>query len=757
MQSYFGSKKKKRSSGSSLCSGSHRFTVSRCIGSSFKRRKSNFGNFDDASTIATRHTIHKSTLSVRVDLSNCSLLSKSNNAKRISREADSASHKPDNRGDDNIDDRVAIENKALQVSREQQSLLADQGLIQQHIEGPSGESFVTTVREQVVLLENLPNRSSRSGSHRRSRSSASTNGCSHDSNSKRHSRCRRPSQASASTNGPIQGIQQSSRKSATVTSRSLPFAMNHCHQHLASSVTATLSNQSLHRFDFDFRPGFDTLLSGNDKSQDTCPVIFGNVNQATVDSVHAKFTSGADLHFEKPIVVDRDNLSLQWHRIEENFLSTSMWMAFESRSSSELMEKPSSKRASLDLFCIQKLGIDVLYAIQGPSKCQGQIYCVDNGGECHYEEPLQSLFNFISMTKLKLVLFPNTMTCASAHVIAINDQEILKPFIEIYDFYQTNWLVSKYSSTQVKKADCQASRTEHSTCSFGAASLRNSRPATLKDLENHSHQTLSSIDSVTQRRFLKFNQTISRFHKGTNEPSVRKKITMLSSILVWLFGTKMVESPLQFIDDDQIVIEAITSGCRDQNCPAGWSVGEFKHWFPSVLCHYDDLNCNGSVLSRQFLGVFKYCDEQNHLYTDIGYTRSAVFDTFSRLQKLEIACNDIHKMIKYDFPPCRTSFLPRDLTPRRPPNLIVPNVEMHQTHIDATFSMQGILYSLLLLCEKFNLNLVEIVSLLSTIDYCGHNYFFWIASAWMYMEYPVGRHRSDFDVYGTGIHFGWNF
>ena len=207
--------------------------------------------------------------------------------------------------------------------------------------------------------------------------------------------------------------------------------MNHCHQHFASSVTATLSNQSLHRFDFDFRPGFDTLLSGNDKSQDTCPVVFGNVNQATVDSVHAKFTSGADLHFEKPIVVDRDNLSLHQHRIEENFSSTSMWMVFESRSSSELMEKPSSKRASLDLFRIQKRKIDVLYAIQGPSKCQGQIYCVDNGGECHYEEPLQSLFNFISMTKLKLVLFPNTMTCASAHVIAINDQEILKPFIEI--------------------------------------------------------------------------------------------------------------------------------------------------------------------------------------------------------------------------------------------------------------------------------------------------------------------------------------
>ena len=84
---------------------------------------------------------------------------------------------------------------------------------------------------------------------------------------------------------------------------------------------------------------------------------------------------------------------------------------------------------------------------------------MDNGGECYYKEPLQSLFNFISMTKLKLVLFPNTMTCASAHVIAINDQEILKPFIEIYEFYQIDRLVSKYSSTQVKKADCQASRT----------------------------------------------------------------------------------------------------------------------------------------------------------------------------------------------------------------------------------------------------------------------------------------------------------
>ena len=95
--------------------------------------------------------------------------------------------------------------------------------------------------------------------------------------------------------------------------------MNHCHQHFASSVTATLSNQSLHRFDFDFRPGFDTLLSGNDKLQDTCPVVFGNVNQATVDSVHAKFTSGANLHFERLIVVDRDNLSLHQHRIVKTF------------------------------------------------------------------------------------------------------------------------------------------------------------------------------------------------------------------------------------------------------------------------------------------------------------------------------------------------------------------------------------------------------------------------------------------------------
>ena len=86
--------------------------------------------------------------------------------------------------------------------------------------------------------------------------------------------------------------------------------MNDCNQHLASSVTETLSNQSLHCFDFDSRPGFDTLLSGNDKSQDTCPVVFGNVNQATVDLVHAKFTFGAGLHFERPIVVDQDNLSL---------------------------------------------------------------------------------------------------------------------------------------------------------------------------------------------------------------------------------------------------------------------------------------------------------------------------------------------------------------------------------------------------------------------------------------------------------------
>ena len=72
--------------------------------------------------------------------------------------------------------------------------------------------------------------------------------------------------------------------------------MNDCNQHLTSSVTESLSNQSLHCFDFDSRPGFDTLLSGNYKSQDTCPVVFGNVNQATVNSVHVKFTSGANLY-----------------------------------------------------------------------------------------------------------------------------------------------------------------------------------------------------------------------------------------------------------------------------------------------------------------------------------------------------------------------------------------------------------------------------------------------------------------------------
>ena len=344
MQSYFGRNKKKRSFGSSLCSGSHRCTVLPGIVTSFKRYKSTVGNLDDASTIATRHTMHKPTLSVRVDLSNCLLLSKSNNGQRISREADSASHKSDNQ-DNIIDKSAAIENQALQRSNQQQSLLTNQGLINQFIDGPSGESFVTTRREQEVLLENLSNCHSRSGSYSRSQSSASTNGCSHSQSS-------RWSQSSASTNCPIQQTQPS-RQSATVTSRSSPFAMNDCNQYLASSVTATLSNQSLHRFDFGSRTGFDTLLSGNNNSQDTCPVVFGNVNQATVDSVHAKFTSGANLHFERLIVVDRDNLSLHQHCIKETFSSTSMWMTFERRLSSELMEKLSNKQASLDLFCIQ--------------------------------------------------------------------------------------------------------------------------------------------------------------------------------------------------------------------------------------------------------------------------------------------------------------------------------------------------------------------------------------------------------------------
>ena len=95
MQSYFGCNKKKRSFGSSLCSGSHCCTVSRGTVTSFKRYKSTEGIFDDGSTIDTRHTMHKPTLSVRVDLSKCLFLSNSNNGERISSEADSASYKSD--------------------------------------------------------------------------------------------------------------------------------------------------------------------------------------------------------------------------------------------------------------------------------------------------------------------------------------------------------------------------------------------------------------------------------------------------------------------------------------------------------------------------------------------------------------------------------------------------------------------------------------------------------------------------------------
>ena len=114
--------------------------------------------------------------------------------------------------------------------------------------------------------------------------------------------------------------------------------------------------------------------------------------------------------------------------------------------------------------------------------------------------------------------------------------------------------------------------------------------------------------------------------------------------------------------------------------------------------------------------------------------------------------------MKNKFPRSRKSLLPRDLRPLLScPNLIVPEIEMHETHLDPSFSIQGVLFATIKLVDRFHLNFVEIVSLLCSLDYTSNNTYYWLATAWLWAKYPLRTTRGSNDVYGQGIHFGWNF
>ena len=98
--------------------------------------------------------------------------------------------------------------------------------------------------------------------------------------------------------------------------------------------------------------------------------------------------------------------------------------------------------------------------------------------------------------------------------------------------------------------------------------------------------------------------------------------------------------------------------------------------------------------------------------------------------------------------------------PSRKP-VILPELESHHTNLDPDFSFQGVIYVTIHLQMELSLNFIEIISLLSCVDCIGHNLYYYISSAILYItkhrEDRKDRRYSREHYFGKGIEFGWRF
>ena len=236
------------------------------------------------------------------------------------------------------------------------------------------------------------------------------------------------------------------------------------------------------------------------------------------------------------------------------------------------------------------------------------------------------------------------------------------------------------------------------------------------------------------------------------------------AVMYFLIGPYVRTSPLQYIKDTFLCVEAVTSGSTPRKSPPEGSF--WRDFFKLLQCHWDGFNDKSSPY-RKCICVFKFLDEDFNLWSLIGYTRSSVTKSFVALDNLMKARDilvDKYRDDEYFGPSC-TFINPVHHEPyiieHQP--FIMPELVAHKTHFDPDMAFKGVYYMLIHLQAEFELNFLELFSLMCTIDIFGHNPYYFISASILYIKNVPDNKRSNpclinnTSKFSYGVNFAWKF
>ena len=506
-----------------------------------------------------------------------------------------------------------------------------------------------------------------------------------------------------------------------------------------------------------------------------------------------------NIKFKPPIVINRHNVEEYYDRIDQSdaFNPNNIKLFFNG--CGDDIKRPVPDRVSpLDHIHWNNYNIVYGICVDPPKSGHDQIYIVDEAKRAvHHESYLVDILHAVRGSNLTLLYHPNDDNYRSAHSIVVNNQKDLKEFSSGYDTKATDEHIQRYGTRPKENSegyDDNVTRIDSSTCNGGMCSSRNTYVPTEQDLYKKAN-TFLLLDTELQELILGCQVAIPRIHDGTEQDVVHDKMVFLSSILFFFFGKDMKLSPLQIGQINRyLCIEAITFNRNDRYVSVDGPTANHRSRFRSkrppdssntsdanndhhdvppkfercmeklLRAHTDRHNCDRS-LSRRIICVFKRRTIDGYLYTDIGYSKAQVFNSVEQIYKLLDTKIRIVNLLN-DLSPfglSRTSMNPKHQNPHVFSNInkprILPQLLMVDTHINPTFAFQGVMNIVLLVQNRFNLDYVSLVSYLCTLDFSGHNPYYFITASVLYLNEANNYRRSSIDrkKFGEGFYFGWKF
>lgn len=294
-----------------------------------------------------------------------------------------------------------------------------------------------------------------------------------------------------------------------------------------------------------------------------------------------------------------------------------------------------------------------------------------------------------------------------------------------------------------------------------------------------SHDKKSNSDSTQTYDLLSSNQrdqverhslTLPRLAKGTTDGRVTKVQQIVSDYQYLKMPDVFSPSPLQMIPSEKfngipVCNEGLTIAKTDRLLTDTTNQAP-RQRYELVAAHSDNFNSNHSVPARRAILALKYLSNNHQLYTVISYTRSSVDSILTHVEHHETIAKSISDRVKrfdYDRRIFGKHILDRGIRTGegKPSNApyFFPEMICVRTHMDPTVAYQGVLFSVVEISKKFELNLVELVALSSALEYSANCCYYFNSVAVCYILCANKRERTpnDGDDFSVGIHFGFKF